>query len=362
MTTPNSSTDVGPEKVAVTRLYQLLLAYARRALPATDRQVVQTYLDHPRWQAHAASIRFLDLDRVAAEYDAKQIRAMAEEVEGQRGKTSTMSPYCRQVAAKDGQALAGPLSADWQEHLETCAFCRRWRREYLARQEAAKLNEVLLRDALLRDSYLKDLQHLTQLLRNANAIRLVLCREANQTALLVEKGDQKVLILQPPAAAAAGNAQLNMALGARSMHQIGARRLARHLGTRAAPTPINVPEGDALTNCGEQARYARTLDHGHGSLGIAFTTNPTTVTCSVTFTRRDALPPWPTVTLRLATDGEEKASTADDTESHSTVALSVPLDQAQAGQGVTVTALVEDAVVADHWFVFCPADAVEAAD
>jgi DNA-directed RNA polymerase specialized sigma24 family protein len=154
--------------------YQELLDYARgRGGDAAKRRIDRQLKADPRWRAHLESVRYLDLEQLAARQDGE---ALAHFGPDQR------TPFCRHVARSAGQVLLrlssegealveGLPRDDWEKHALDCVYCRRVQR--LAHAELARRGaglgegEPLLRDWLLGRHYRDRLERVTKELGGA---------------------------------------------------------------------------------------------------------------------------------------------------------------------------------------------------
>jgi hypothetical protein len=152
-----------------THAYQQILAYYRGELsdPQACAAVEDQLRRDPRWQAHADSIRHLDLERAAAVQDAADLACFSAE---------HALHYCRAVAESGGRVFDEMLheSSDasslqrqaWNRHTMRCVYCRRMKRLAHARQQQREaglpVDEPLLRDWLLQPCYLEALHDATR--------------------------------------------------------------------------------------------------------------------------------------------------------------------------------------------------------
>jgi hypothetical protein len=152
-----------------TQAYRQILAYYRGELSdPQDCAAVEAQLEHdPRWQAHADSIRRLDLERAAAIQDAADLAGFSAE---------NALHFCRAAAESCGRIFDSMLHEsadsnsvqrrDWNRHTRKCVYCRRMKRLAHARQEQREAGlpaqELLLRDQLLQPCYLQALRDATR--------------------------------------------------------------------------------------------------------------------------------------------------------------------------------------------------------
>jgi hypothetical protein len=152
-----------------TQAYQQVLAYFRGELsdPQTCAAVENQLQRDPRWQAHADSIRHLDLERAAAIQDAADLAGFS---------TENALHFCRAVAESCGRVfdsmlhesadLVSPQRQAWNRHTRQCVYCRRMKRLAHARQQQREAGlpaqEPLLRDWVLQPCYLEALRDATR--------------------------------------------------------------------------------------------------------------------------------------------------------------------------------------------------------
>jgi hypothetical protein len=163
-------TGIGPIDPAmpIEELAEILLAYQEGELTDDDplhREVQRLTRENPRWKAHLRSIELIDLERLAARQDAKDLAAFATEgkidpefcglVERQQRNLNVV--FGEHGHARDSQGNTKP---PWAAHLRTCVFCRRMRRQFHAQRERALLpaGEPLLREWLLEPLYAEALK------------------------------------------------------------------------------------------------------------------------------------------------------------------------------------------------------------
>jgi hypothetical protein len=149
--------------------YETLLGFLRGELDAPGVERVRTRLaTDPRWRAHHDSTRHLNLERVAARQDGRDLHKFSR---------AQATAFCREVARTDGEVLlplirkekeeaAGRARREWDRHIDRCVYCRRMRRLMQARviREAHGIpaDEPLLRDWLLGRHYREPLARLTR--------------------------------------------------------------------------------------------------------------------------------------------------------------------------------------------------------
>lgn len=150
-------------------LYGELLAFyqGERRDPHVAAEVEALVRADRRWRAHWESIRYLDLERAAAEQDAADLARFTAE---------HATPFCRASAETMGQVFdslpAGAGGAGgwperaWARHVRACVYCRRMQRRAAARRQRREgglpAGELLLRDWLLQPLYTDALAEATR--------------------------------------------------------------------------------------------------------------------------------------------------------------------------------------------------------
>lgn len=144
----------------------------RELRPGRRQRIDELIRRDKRWAAHYESVRFLDLERLAARQDAAELKAFLDD-------PSRITPYCREVAAGASAVLRDLLGGgfgardrgDRQRHVASCVYCRRMMRmaqAQVAREEAElPQGEELLREQLLGRHYRKRLDAATEAVRRS---------------------------------------------------------------------------------------------------------------------------------------------------------------------------------------------------
>jgi hypothetical protein len=157
--------------------------------------------DHRRYLAHVDSVRYLELERVAALQDGEDLKRFSEE---------DVTEFCRALAVRGeeiladlvaGRARAGDWSRQqWAEHVDCCVYCRRRRRQAHAHAERQKAglpeDEPLLRDWLLSCYYEEELAQVTELAA-AEPVWAAADAPAGEGGLTAEEGLTPSLKRQP---------------------------------------------------------------------------------------------------------------------------------------------------------------------
>lgn len=169
--------------------YEQLLAFSRGQLNRAASDEIQRRVEtDPRWRAHYESVRFLDLERLAARQDAKELEGFVAPKD---------APFCRSVAQSAGAVLRDLLregaqrpasqgSEGLREHALRCVYCRRMLRLQQAdlARDANGLppGEKLLREWLLEDAYREALDRVTGQLLGRGKRRIPLFRPRSNRA------------------------------------------------------------------------------------------------------------------------------------------------------------------------------------
>jgi hypothetical protein len=149
------ATRTGQEETKPGVPYENLLAYHRGRLhdPVALQRIEASLNSSQQLRAHLESVQYLDLERAAAIQDAIDLGQF---------DASRAEPLCVEVAFGQGAIFAAPnptpqTKQQWGRHTRTCVFCRRMRRQVLARAEARRAGlaegEVLLLNWLLDHHY-----------------------------------------------------------------------------------------------------------------------------------------------------------------------------------------------------------------
>jgi hypothetical protein len=147
--------------------YARLLAYRRGELhDPLERAVIEEKLvDDPRWRAHWESVRRIDLERIAASQDARDLEAFSTPTDFCRAVAQSGGEVLRDLVRKRGDEAGGWSWQQWSEHIDGCVYCRRMRRRMTAKVQAEESGlpegEILLREWLLEPEYLAQINAVT---------------------------------------------------------------------------------------------------------------------------------------------------------------------------------------------------------
>jgi hypothetical protein len=169
------ATRTGQEETKPVVPYEDLIAYHRGRLhdPVALQRLEANLNTSPQVRAHLESVQYLDLERAAAIQDAIDLG---------RFDASRAEPLCVEVALGGGAIFVSPnppaeTKQQWGRHTRTCVFCRRMRRQVLARAEARRAGlaegEVLLLNWLLDHHYAHLLESIVKAIRDRQAKRKV---------------------------------------------------------------------------------------------------------------------------------------------------------------------------------------------
>lgn len=112
----------------ISDIYEPLLEYSEGG---GDPDLRSRLEDIPHFTEHLESLRFLEVERDAAAYDAEKLRLLISEIEA--GKSELVTPLRKELAEADPRSdapvwrelLTDDIPAEHAEQLDECPYCRR---------------------------------------------------------------------------------------------------------------------------------------------------------------------------------------------------------------------------------------------
>lgn len=318
-------------------LYVQLTTFLRGGLRGEAyREIARLVKEDERWRRHADSVRDFDLEKLTARHDVEDLTQLLAKV---RSSNAGARPHCKQTADRSERPPGEiePRSEERSKHLDRCVYCRRMRREQLARLETHQRGELLLRDRLLRNAFPRMQELLDELTRalKPELPRIGICFQKGKACFLAIRMGQVM-----------GLWQVRLSEQRAEDEQVHAYR-GEGPEEAAAKGP---PPPDGSAYC-DRVTYERQLDGG-GKLAVTFSHSreDQRVRCRVELDRSDLRGPHEALALRV--DGGGRSQRYEGDQELLTLEEYFPVELLRAGVTVRCQVVRGDEVLEDHVFPF----------